>query len=390
MKTTILVPRLSSNDDTMQVLKWLINDKELVKKGDNFVRFETSKTVIDVQCETTGYILKHCEEGDNIPIGSPLASIYTELEELENHLNDEKKHATQIDDGIHETQNASNNKKFTKAALEYIERNNIDAKQFEHLELVTVSIIKNIVESRSDVKNQLNKTEKTESNLQDWIPFKKMSTEKITNSKQIEINLLSEGQKGGLNSSLTIQFESVQIRAHLKKILGLENQILPYILFTFSNTLIEYPKFTAYYTENQINYYNEINLGLAIDLGRGLKVPVIKNANCLSLEKFQDRIKDYVISYYDDALQIGDLVGSTITVTDLSVDNILYFQPLLNKHQSVVLGVGGDKDLKGYPMTLTVVFDHRVLTGREVSSFLNALKLQLQEPNDQLLLFNKK
>lgn len=391
MKTTIFVPRLSSNDDTMQVLKWLINDKELVQKGDDLVRFETAKTVIDVQCESTGYILKHCKEGENVPVGSLLASIYTELIELEEDLNDEIEVIQQVD-GSYKIQNDDSDTRFTEAAHEYIKRNNIDPRQFEHLELVTVKIIKDIIENNkkvepnSDTKNYLNEIR---SKQQDIINFEKMRIEKITNSKRLEINLLTEGQEGGLNSSLTVQFESAQIRSYLKKILGLDNQILPYILFVFSDIIFEYPKFTAYYTEGQINYYNEINLGLAIDLGKGLKVPVIKNANCLSLEEFQEKIRNYVISYYDDTLQIEDLVGSTITVTDLSTDNILYFQPLLNKHQSVVLGIGGDKDLKDYPMTLTVVFDHRVLTGREVSSFLNSLKLRLQEPNHWLLRSNR-
>lgn len=145
MKTTILVPRLSSNDDTMQVLEWYINDKELIQKGDDLVLFETSKLAIDIQCESTGYILQHCREGENVSIGSPLASIYTELRELEEDL------ANGINlmqvNGFDKIQDDDINTKFTEAAREYIKNNNIDPRQFENLEMVTVKIIKEIIEN---------------------------------------------------------------------------------------------------------------------------------------------------------------------------------------------------------------------------------------------------
>lgn len=152
MKTTILVPRLSSNDDTIQLLKWYKNDKEFVQKGDDLALFETSKLAADFQCESTGYILKHCKENENVSVGSPLASIYTELPELEKDLND-RINLMQAD-GSHKTQNDNSNTQFTEAALEYIKKNNLDPRQFEYLEIVTVKIIKDIIENNRKIDSK--------------------------------------------------------------------------------------------------------------------------------------------------------------------------------------------------------------------------------------------
>lgn len=144
MKTTILVPRLSSNDDIMLVLKWYVNNKELVQKDDDLILFETSKLAIEVQCEGTGYILQLCKEGQNVSVGSPLASIYTELEELEEDLNNGVD-LMQVN-GSSKILNADFNIRFTEPARKYILENNIDPKLFEHLDLVTVKIIKETIE----------------------------------------------------------------------------------------------------------------------------------------------------------------------------------------------------------------------------------------------------
>jgi pyruvate/2-oxoglutarate dehydrogenase complex dihydrolipoamide acyltransferase (E2) component len=72
-----------------------------------------------------------------------------------------------------------------------------------------------------------------------------------------------------------------------------------------------------------------------------------------------------------------ELINSTITVTDLSNQDILYFHPLINGYQSAIIGIGGDSSRPEYPMAINMTFDHRVSTGREVATFLNELKKRI-------------
>jgi pyruvate/2-oxoglutarate dehydrogenase complex dihydrolipoamide acyltransferase (E2) component len=68
------------------------------------------------------------------------------------------------------------------------------------------------------------------------------------------------------------------------------------------------------------------------------------------------------------------------TITDLSSQGILFFEPLLVARQSAILGIGGDFDISKPVLSLTLAFDHRVHDGRQVSEFLKKLKARLLTP----------
>lgn len=483
MKTELLVPKVNTNDDELEVLQWWVEDKEFVKKGQDIVDLESSKAAIAVESETSGYILKHCQTGDTIKVGTPLATFYSDLSELESDLlNDGNSQANQTlsvisqkstidasktvdslvleerdwakptlrdrpfevapvsaeslqeqtdihnlceqvppaaipslpyieqqkfrESELKENKETLNCTRFSKSAREYINRHNIDTSRFEGMGLVTVEVIQNTLGLEQSLTVQPSTVQLDGQTVAPKDPIhglvsslftligtvsaikKKPKSIKISKSKKLEIKILTEGQSGNINSSVTVQFKSSAIRERLKE-LGLTNeQILPIILFETACLLENYPALTAYYEEEHVYYYDKVNIGLAIDLDQGLKVPIIRNANKLLPYKISEAIGDYASRYLSNQLSVEDMKDGTITVTDLSNEGILHFQPLISEKQSAILGIGGDRTLDGYPMTLTLVFDHRVLAGREVAQFLNALKKRLlsivDTPTDEL------
>lgn len=485
MKTEMLVPKVNTNDDELEVLQWWVEDKEFVKKGQDIVDLESSKAAIAVESETSGYILKHCQTGDTINVGTPLATFYSDLSELESDLiNDGNSQANQTlpvisqkstidasasktvdslvleecdwakptlrdrplevapvsaeslqeqtdihnlceqvppaaipslpyieqqkfrESELKENKGTLNCTRFSKSARDYINHHNIDTSRFEGMGLVTVEVIQNLLglEQSLTVQPSTVQLDGQTVALKDPIHGlvsslftligtvsaikKKPKSIKISKSKKLEIKILTEGQSGNITSSVTVQFKSSTIRQRLKE-LGLTNeQILPIILFETACLLENYPALTAYYEEEHVYYYDKVNIGLAIDLDQGLKVPIIRNANKLLPYEISEAIADYASRYLSNQLFVEDMKDGTITVTDLSNEGILHFQPLISEKQSAILGIGGDRTLDGYPMTLTLVFDHRVLAGREVAQFLNALKKRLlsiaDTPTDEL------
>lgn len=331
------VPRLNANDETIRLTEWAVIENTYVNVGDCLARVETSKTSLDIQSEYAGYIEFHCAVNDIIKIGDLFITFHHEPLDVKN-INIENTHAVNEHGPV-----------FSFAAKKYISDNHLDISQYKGNGLLTIDDIKE----------------------------KKGLSEAVSSIKQSEIKRLSEAQSGVLNSVLTIGFDSEPIRMKLKEIPWINSQILPYILFILAKTLTGYPKFTSYYENEKIHFYQQVNLGVAIDLGKGLKVVVIKDADKLSLYNIHMSLIDLISNYYENSLSIDEVLDSTITISDLSSDGILYFQPLINKNQSVVIGIGGDKSVKDFPMSLTLVFDHRVLSGREVSIFLNLLKNNL-------------
>ncbi|GAB4239014.1 MAG: 2-oxoglutarate dehydrogenase complex dihydrolipoyllysine-residue succinyltransferase [Stanieria sp.] len=404
MKQAILVPRVNTNDNEVELVHWYVEDKQLVEVGQEIADVESSKAVMSIESEAAGYILTSAQVGDSIEVGTPIAVLYNELAELEADLNRDgvKESSPSVSEPISqpvvnngavstELDLADNRKperdlvtttakasfdftRFSPSAKEYLKQNDLDASQFEGMGLVSVEAIEQILGKKSQ---PLTPTNGNHSTTVVSPTNNNLRSEKISKSKKIEINLLSAGQAGRINSSLTVQFNSEGIRQTLAETGSLNGQILPLILFEFSRLLEEYPVFNAYYEAGRIYYYDRIDIGLAMDLGKGLKVPIIRNANLLSPVEIQETVTNYATQYLDNRLDPADLMGGTVTVTDLSNEGILHFQPLLNQNQAIILGIGGDSTIEGYPLTLTVVFDHRISSGREVASFLNELKKRL-------------
>ncbi|NEP00042.1 MAG: 2-oxoglutarate dehydrogenase [Symploca sp. SIO2E9] len=431
MKTEMLVPRLNTNDDEVDVVHWYVEDKEFVEKGKEIVDLESSKAVVSVESEASGYILKHSQVGDSQKVGAPLATFYSELSELEKALSGggdtqtlaspstETQVAATAISGVGPAQMVGNDfstpvtapgsrlqpvgqqqpaelevkenqksfdfTRFSPAAKKYIERNNIDSNRFQGMGLVSVEVVERALGLKPSITTPVSSSQLSTQTVGLNTPVFEQSTptnpalrsEKLGKAKQLEISLLTAGQAGNINSSLTVQFNSAGIRQTLEELGSLNGQILPLILFELSRLLEEFPVFTAYYEGGQIYYYDQVNIGLAMDLGKGLKVPVVHNANLLSPAELLEAVTDYATRYLENRLSVEELLGGTITISDLSNENILHFQPLINQNQSVILGIGGDSSLDGYPMSLTLVFDHRVSAGREVAQFLNNLKQRL-------------
>ena len=146
------------------------------------------------------------------------------------------------------------------------------------------------------------------------------------------------------------------------------------ILFETARLLRKYPTLNAFHRDGEINYYDDVNLGYAIDAGRGLKVPVIRQADKKSVAAIADELREAIVAYLGDGLPFESLAGGTFTVTDLAGEGVASFVPLINQGQSAILGVGGEV---GGHYSLVLTFDHQLSEGRLAARFLNELKTRL-------------
>ena len=388
METEMGAPRLNANDDEVEVLDWYVEDKTFVEEGEEVASLESSKVAMDAQSPISGYILQQCRAGNTVNVGEPLALFYSDLAELEKAL--------VTGEGGKEDNAASPRAlpqkrqsitRYSKKARIYIEEHGIDLQLFEDMGMVTLQTAKKKAEisqaaPKSKSPSVLPSVEVSEVRRvgSSWCGS---NAKKISRAKQLEINLLADGLAEGLTSSVTVQFYSKMIRDILPKLKLPEGQMLPLILFEFSRLLKNYPAFNAYYEDGHVIFHEEIHVAIATEMGKGLKAPVIRHAPQHSIEELFEATMGAIHRYLNDTLSSNDLTGGTVTVSDLSNDGVMHFQPLINKNQSVILGIGGDSQLADYPMTLTLVFDHRVLSGREASEFLGKLKRRLMRYTEE-------
>ena len=138
------------------------------------------------------------------------------------------------------------------------------------------------------------------------------------------------------------------------------------IVFEAARLLRKYPNFNAFYAAGDAHYYEDVNIGFAVDAGRGLKVPVIHHADRKGIIEITTEMRERVVAYLEDELPVKALTLCTFTVTDLSGEGVATFHPLINQGQSAILGICAEVFAPGSregTFNLVLSFDHQLSEG---------------------------
>jgi 2-oxoglutarate dehydrogenase E2 component (dihydrolipoamide succinyltransferase) len=158
--------------------------------------------------------------------------------------------------------------------------------------------------------------------------------------------------------------------------------------------LKEIPSVNAEIDGDEIVYKNYYHIGAAVSTDRGLVVPVVREADRMSLAEIEAQISDYGKRAREGKLGIGDMQGGTFTITNGGVFGSLLSTPILNAPQSAILGmhrieerpVVRDGQVVARPMMyLALSYDHRIVDGKEAVAFLVRVKECLEEPQRFIL-----
>jgi len=157
--------------------------------------------------------------------------------------------------------------------------------------------------------------------------------------------------------------------------------------------LQEWPSVNSYIDGDNIVYHDYCDVSIAVSTPRGLTVPVIRNAESLSMADIEKKVIEVAGKARDSKLTAEDLTGGTFTITNGGVFGSLLSTPIINIPQSAILGMhkieerpiamNGQVVIKPM-MYIALSYDHRIIDGRESVSFLVRVKELLENP-DQLL-----
>ena len=155
-----------------------------------------------------------------------------------------------------------------------------------------------------------------------------------------------------------------------------------------------FPKVNAFIDGTDIVYHNYYNIGIAVGTDRGLMVPVLKDAQDMSLVDIEMTIRDFATRAREGKIAIDDLNGGTFTISNGGVYGSLMSTPILNPPQSGILGmhkieerpvaVNGQVVIKPM-MYVALSYDHRIIDGGESVSFLVRVKDCIEDPSRILL-----
>ena len=223
---------------------------------------------------------------------------------------------------------------------------------------------------------------------------------KLPNIRKVIAKSMHQSLSTMAQLTLNTSFDAtklLELRAQLKagaEKLGLANITLnDMILFAVSRVILNHKDLNAHYLDDTMRYFNNVNLGIAVDTDRGLMVPTVFAAEKLSLNELSRAAKAVIKDAQSGTINPDLLRGASFTITNLGSLGIESFTPVINPPQTGILGVNAivrrvkeeDGEDVTYPaMGLSLTFDHRALDGAPAAKFLKELVFALE--NFDLLL----
>ena len=402
----IKVPTVGESISEVTLLKWTKKDGEYVERDEVIAELESEKATFEVNAEQAGVLkLGSITEGDTIKIGDLLASIDDTATKPEKPSVEAAEPMVKFenDNGTAKKQTTSdapvtsvpNDIKASPVASAMIADKKVDPKTVKPTGPAGKILKEDVLAALSNPgKKAFAGTELYSRNVR---------TEKMSNLRKTISRRLVEAKN---TTAMLTTFNEVdmtaimEIRAKYKDKFkeghGVNLGFMSFFTKACSYALQEWPSVNAYIDGENIIYHDYCDISIAVSAPKGLVVPVIRNAESLSMADIEKKVVELATKAKDNKLTIEEMTGGTFTITNGGIFGSMMSTPIINIPQSAILGmhnilqrpmaVNGQVVIKPM-MYLALSYDHRIIDGRESVSFLVRVKELLENP--ALLLFGK-
>lgn len=359
---SIYATRENPNDEFVVIVEWLVLDKVRVSKNELFVVLETSKALLEVESPGDGVLRHNLDVGAKVAIGDVIAYLCVDEAIVPPFVSSIIKSAARITD-------ASVSSKISAKALKLIKALNLSESEFDDFQEVRERDVLDLAArlDRNTTKGSSNSGSDTEADSSRIAP---------TSTKMFEIANLAKATANQFASQVVWTFNINVLKERVRSMVGdVAASVTPgeYIVYAASRVLSRYPEFNSYFSEGAVQQYGSVNIGYALNLGKGLRVPVLLQAHDSTLLEISYGIKELAMKYLRNELTASNYSSATITVTDLFSFGVYLFDPVINFKQGAILGLCSPQF--GSPLFQVVLkFDHRLSDGVRAAMFLKELE----------------
>ncbi|MDC0475102.1 2-oxoglutarate dehydrogenase complex dihydrolipoyllysine-residue succinyltransferase [Hyphomicrobiales bacterium] len=394
MVTEIKSPTYPESVADGTIANWVKKEGQEVKQDELIAEIETDKIVLEVLSPINGKIQKIIkDEGEIVNSGELIAQI-EESSTLQNKKSDQNIEVENLKE-------LDISQSYGPAVRRMLEEFNLDPKNIS-------GTGKDGRISKADIKNYLENSKKisennTEKNIEEIDNFSGRDEERVTMSRMrstIAKRLLSVTQE----TAMLTTFNEVDMKP-IKDLRekygteflsehGLKLGFMGFFVAASINALKKFPVANASIDGDDVIYHGYQDISVAVSTDRGLVVPVIRDADIMSLPDIEKSILEYSEKAKEGKLTIEDMQGGTFTISNGGVFGSLLSTPILNAPQTAILGMHTIQDravvidgkIEVRPMMyLALSYDHRLLDGKDAVGFLICIKEQLESPQKLLL-----
>ncbi len=391
MKIEVKVPQLSESVSEASLLTWNKKIGEAVTEGESLIDIETDKVVLELPAIKSGVltaILK--QNGDKVSSGEVIATLDTEAKPSVD--NAAQPQAAEV---AAAAVTAKGQAAVMPAAKKIAAEKGVDTATISGSGRdgrVTKGDVLNVPDQKSASVASVPQAA-AGARIEQRVPMTRIR-------QRIAERLLQSQQNAAILTTFNeVNMQPVmELRARYKdafeKKHGVKLGFSSFFVKAVVLALQKFPVVNASIDGTDVVYHGYFDIGVAIGSERGLVVPIIRDADKLSLADIEKQIADFAVRAKVGKLTMEELTGGTFSITNGGTFGSMLSTPIINPPQSAILGIHATKDrpvaengqVVIRPMNyLAVSYDHRIIDGREAVQFLMTIKETLEFPGRVML-----
>jgi 2-oxoglutarate dehydrogenase E2 component (dihydrolipoamide succinyltransferase) len=390
------VPSPGESITEVIIARWVKNTGDVVEKDEVLAEIDSDKATLTLNAEEAGKIQTLVAEGETVKIGQVVVKIDTSVKpeakkaEVKTEAKVEVKTEAKAEAKTSYAQGTP-----SPAAAKIMAENNVRSAQI-------VGTGKDGRITKHDVLSALSNGLPTAATVlsNSWQGGRDKDRSKMTSlRKTVAKRLVAvKNETAMLTTFNEVDMSAIYaIRAKykdkFKEVYGTNIGFMSFFTKAVTEALYHFPAVNGMIDGEELVYHKYCDIGIAVSAPKGLMVPVLRNAELMSLAEIEGGIKDLAIKARDGKLTIADMEGGTFTITNGGVFGSMMSTPIINPPQSAILGmhnvverpmaVNGQVVIRPM-MYIALSYDHRIIDGRESVGFLVKVKEMLENPNRML------
>ena len=400
MSIDIKIPTIGESIKEVTLTTWLVEDGQYVNEGDNICEIESEKASMEMPAEQSGIITIVVEEDSDLEIGAVIASIDETAPAPSPSVSDSKAATENAPETKEAEVTSSVSGHPSPAAKKILAEKGIESSSVSGTGK-DGRITKNdaAMAPSATVKNMA--CESAQEVIQNTKGERVVREEKMSRMRKTIAMRLVEAKN---TTAMLTTFNEVDMKAVMdlrtlykesfKEKHGIGLGFMSFFTKACTMALNACPAVNAQINDDKILYHDYADIGIAVSTPKGLVVPVLRNAESLSMADIEKNIRNLALKGRDGKLTMDEMQGGTFTITNGGVFGSMLSTPIINVPQSAILGMHNIVErpvaIKGEVvirpiMYVALSYDHRIVDGKDSVTFLKTVKELIEDPARLLL-----
>ncbi len=396
------VPSPGESITEVEIAQWLVNDGDYVYKDQAIAEVDSDKATLELPAEESGRITLKAEEGDVVKVGDVVCLIDTDAEppadapepesKTEEPENKEEKlpepgPAKQLETQPAQPESYASGHP-SPAAKKIMDENKITVDKItgtgpggritkqDVIQAMAAGIDTSVVQGWGGTRDQeRKKMSMLRRKIAQRLVAVKNETAMLTTFNEVDMKPVMDLRK--------------KYKEKFKETHGVGLGFMSFFTKAVTEALNIYPAVNAMIDGNEMVFHNYADIGIAVSSPKGLMVPVLRNAEQMSLAEIEAEIKRLAVKAREGKISVEEMTGGTFTITNGGVFGSMLSTPIINPPQSAILGmhniverpvaVNGKVEIRPI-MYVALSYDHRIIDGKESVGFLKTVKEMIENP----------